>query len=182
MYRYVIKRLLMLIPVIIGISFLVYFVIDLAPGDIISQIAPEDATIEEIQELREEYGFNKPILVRYGEYMAGMLHGDLGTSYITGEPVFQSYMKRLPNTLMLAFASIFVSVMISIPLGILSAVHQGTWRDNITMVVALLGLSMPNFWLGLLLIILFSLNLGLLPSGGYGTVMAVFDGKGGILP
>ena len=169
MYRYVIKRLLMLIPVIIGISFLVYFVIDLAPGDIISQIAPEDATVEEIQELREEYGFNKPILIRYGEYMAGMIKGDLGTSYITGEPVFESYMKRLPNTLMLAFASIFVSVVISIPLGILSAVHQGTWKDNITMVIALLGLSMPNFWLGLLLIILFSLKLGLLPSGGYGT-------------
>jgi len=169
MHRYVIKRLLMLIPVIIGISFLVYFVIDLAPGDIISQIAPEDATIEELEQLREEMGLNKPILLRYLDYMKGMLRGDLGTSYITGEPVFESYMRRLPNTLKLAFASIFVSVVISIPLGIISAVHQSTWKDNVTMVIALLGLSMPNFWLGLLLIILFSLKLGWFPSGGYGT-------------
>lgn len=170
MYRYIIKRLLMLIPVVIGVSFLVYMVINMAPGDIINQIAPEDATIEELAELRAEYGFDKPAIVRYFIYMKGMLHGDLGTSYITGESVFKSYMHRLPNTLALALASIFVSVVISIPLGIISAVKHGTWKDNATMVVALLGLSMPNFWLGLLLIILFALNLGWLPSYGYGTL------------
>lgn len=173
MYRYVIKRILMLIPVIIGISFLVYFVIDLAPGDIIGQIAPEDATVQEIAALRTEYGFDQPIVIRYINYMKGMVHGDLGTSYITGKDVFQSYMERLPATLILAFASIFVSIVISIPLGIISAIHQGTWKDNMTAVIALLGLSMPNFWLGLLLIIVFSLHLGLLPSGGSGSILHI---------
>lgn len=173
MYRYVIKRILMLIPVIIGISFLVYFVIDLAPGDIIGQIASEDATAQEIAALRAEYGFDQPVIIRYINYIKGMVHGDLGTSYITGKDVFQSYMERLPATLKLAFASIFVSIVISIPLGIISAVHQGTWKDSVTMVIALLGLSMPNFWLGLLLIIVFSLKLGLLPSGGSGSILHI---------
>jgi len=163
----------MLIPVIIGISFLVYFVIDLAPGDIIGQIASEDATAQEIAALRAEYGFDQPVIIRYINYIKGMVHGDLGTSYITGKDVFQSYMERLPATLKLAFASIFVSIVISIPLGIISAVHQGTWKDSVTMVIALLGLSMPNFWLGLLLIIVFSLKLGLLPSGGSGSILHI---------
>lgn len=166
MYRYIMKRIIMLIPVIIGISFFVYFIIDQAPGDVVSQIASDDATFEEIEALREELGLNKPFVVRYFRYMLGLLRGDLGKSIITGRDVFVSYIEKLPATLLLATASIIVSILISIPLGILSAVHHGKMLDNISMFFALLGTSMPNFWLGLLLIILFSLNLGWLPSGG----------------
>lgn len=166
MYRYVIKRLFLMIPVIIGVSFLVYFILDLAPGDATDLLAPDGATVEEIAALRVELGLDKPIIVRYAKYISGMVRGDLGVSYITDRDVFKSYLEKLPATMNLAFASIVVSVLLSIPLGIYSATHQGSWKDNTSMVAALLGLSMPNFWLGLLLIILFALNLGWLPSGG----------------
>ena len=170
MYRYVIKRLLMLIPIIIITSFLVFFVINLAPGDVTAQLTGGEATPEEIAALRAELGLDQPIVIRYARYFSGLLRGDLGTSYISGESVFDSYMEKLPATLELAIASIIVSIVISIPLGISSAVHRGSIRDNVGMVAALLGLSMPNFWLGLLLIIVFALNLGWLPSGGSGGI------------
>ena len=166
MYRYVIKRLLMLIPITIITSFLVFFIINLAPGDVVGQLTGSDATPEEVAALRAELDLDKPIVVRYAKYFAGLLRGDLGTSYITGKSVYDSYMEKLPATLKLAVASILVSIAISIPLGISSAVHRGSVRDNVGMVAALLGLSMPNFWLGLLLIIVFALHLGWLPSGG----------------
>ena len=166
MYRYVLKRLVMLIPVILITSFIVFFIINLAPGDVVAQLTGGDATPEEIAQVRAQLGLDQPILIRYVKYLGGLLRGDLGTSYITGKSVYASYMEKLPATLELAFASILVSILISIPLGISSAVHQGSIRDNVGMVAALLGLSMPNFWLGLLLIIVFSLNLGWLPSGG----------------
>ena len=166
MYRYVIKRLLMLIPVIILTSFIVFFIINLAPGDVVGQLTGGDATPEEVAEIRARLGLDQPILVRYIRYLGGLLHGDLGNSYISGKSVFESYSEKLPATLFLALSSIFVSIIISLPLGIASAVHHGSIRDNLGMILALIGLSMPNFWLGLLLIILFALNLGWLPSGG----------------
>lgn len=167
MHRYFIKRLIQLIPVIIGMSFLVYFILDLAPGDILS-ILSEDAelTEEQLVALRARYGLDKPVYVRYFRYMRGLLRGDLGTSYITKAPVLETFMSRLPATIKLATASVFVSMIISIPLGIYSAIRRGSIWDNIAMVGALLGLSIPNFWLGLMLIIVFALNLRLLPSGG----------------
>lgn len=173
MYRYVIKRLLMLIPVIIITSFLVFFVINLAPGDVVAQLTGSEATQEQIDAIRAELGLDDPILVRYAKYFMGLLHGDLGKSYISGRSVYDSYMEKLPATMTLALASILVSILISIPLGISSAVHQGSIRDNVGMVAALLGLSMPNFWLGLLLIIVFALHLGWLPSGGSDGIRAI---------
>jgi peptide/nickel transport system permease protein len=98
--------------------------------------------------------------------MAGMMKGDLGTSYVTKRDVFRTFMDRLPNTLQLAGASVLIATLIAIPLGIYTAIHQNTWKDTAGMVFALFGVSMPNFWLGLMLIILFSLRLGWLPSGG----------------
>lgn len=166
MARYIGRRLLMLIPVIIGVSFLIFFVLNLAPGDVISVLSSEGMTAEEVEALRAELGYDRPLIERYLRYMSGLVRGDLGTSYITGRSVFQAYVERLPATMRLAFASILFSVVLSIPLGIYSATHKGTIQDNLSMVGALLGLSMPNFWLGLLLIIAFSLNLKLFPSGG----------------
>lgn len=166
MRRYILRRLLMLIPVIIGVSLLIFLVLNLAPGDVISIISSDGMSPEEVAALRAELGFDQPVLIRYLRYMGGLVRGDLGTSYITGRSVFQAYMERLPATMRLAFASVLFSVALSIPLGIFSATHKGTIRDNVSMVGALLGLSMPNFWLGLLLIIAFSLNLKIFPSSG----------------
>lgn len=166
MYRYVLKRLVLLIPVLLGVSFLVYFILDLAPGDAVDVLAPDDATQEDRERMREELGLNRPLIVRYLDYMSDLVRGDMGESYLSGQPVWDSFIEKAPNTLLLGFASLVVSVGLSLPLGIYSANRHGTWKDNLSMVLALLGLSMPNFWLGLLLMLLFSLRLGLLPSGG----------------
>ena len=168
MWRYVVKRLLYLIPVIIGVSLLIFVLMDLAPGDIVTMKIGEDALLsdEQIAELYAVYNLDKPLLVRYLDYMKGFLQGDLGTSYTTGEPVLELYLNRLPATLKLAFAAVLVSIIISIPLGILSAMKRGTLTDNTASFGMLLGLSIPNFWLGLVLIIFFSLTLHWLPTGG----------------
>ncbi len=167
MLRYAIKRVLLMIPVVIGVSFLIYCIMAFAPGDIVSVTTGEDnLTEEQIEELRAYYGLDQPLVVRYFNYMNHFIHGDLGTSYITGKPVLDSFLQRLPATLKLAIASMIVSLLISIPLGIYSAVKHGSLQDNVSMIFAMLGLSIPNFWLGLMLIIAFSLYLGLLPSGG----------------
>lgn len=152
-----------MIPVIIGVSFLVFFIMDLAPGDAVDILAPEGATAEDLEAIRHDLGLDQPVIVRYVKYMGGMLHGDMGVSYVSKTDVFDTYMEKLPATIKLSFASILVSILLSVPLGIYSATRQGTVQDNISMIVAMIGLSMPNFWLGLLLIIVFSLNLGWVP-------------------
>lgn len=166
MHRYIFKRLLMLIPVIIGVSFLVYFIMDLAEGDPVYMIVGENASPEIIEATREEYGFNDPLLVRYGRYMIDLLQGDMGTSYISKKDVFASYMECLPITVKLSVFAVVIAIIVSIPLGINAAIHQNTWADTGSMLVALVFVSMPQFWLGLLLIMLFALRLGWLPSGG----------------
>ena len=166
MLRYMIKRFLLLIPVIIGTSAVVFFIMSLAPGDPAIAVLGENATPEAIEQLREELGLNDPIIVQYGHYMWDLLHGDLGESYSSGRPVLEEYFYFFPATLKLTVWSMFVAVIISIPIGVISAVKQYSLIDNVGMVAALAGLSIPNFWLGLILIMVFSLNLGILPSGG----------------
>ena len=165
MSKYIFKRILMLIPVIIGVSLLVFIMLDLAPGTVLDMIAT-DYTPEQLAALEHELGYDRSVFYRYGMYMWDLLHGDLGTSYIYKAEVWDLYMQRLPSTLKLAAASVFVSIVLSIPLGIQAATKHGTLTDNASMVAALLGLSMPNFWLGLMLIVLFSLKLGWFPSSG----------------
>lgn len=168
MHRYVIKRFLLLIPVLLAVAFIIFAIMDVAAGDPVYSVAGPDATEEELDALREEMGLKGSLIERYLRYIWGLLQGDLGTSYVSRQDVMKIYLERLPNTLKLASFTMIIAVGISVPLGIIAAVHQNSWKDTISMVLALLGLSMPNFWLGLLLIILFSLNLGWLPSGGYG--------------
>lgn len=166
MYKYIAKRLLMLIPVIIGVSFLVFFIMAMAPGDTAKAILGEDAPVESLEALREELGLNDPIPVRYVNYMKGMLRGDLGKSYKSGRPVFNEIMERFPATLELSFWGMVFAIVLSIPIGIISATRQYSLTDSVSMIFALLGVATPNFWLGLMLIIVFSLHLGWLPSGG----------------
>lgn len=164
--KYILHRLLLLIPVIIGVSFLIFFIVNLAPGNPAEMIAGPEADIETIQRIEEDLGLNKNIFVRYGEYMLDLLHGDLGTSYYSDDKVFDKYIERLPATLELAASFIVVAVLFSLPLGIIAAVKQYSIFDRIASVVAMVAVSMPNFWLGILLILLFSAQLGWLPSGG----------------
>jgi len=173
MYRYIINRLIMLIPVLLGVVFIVFFIMDLAPGDPVYQVAGEQATPAELQELRVKLGLDGNIFTRYARYIKNMLRGDLGVSYISKRNVMKTYLERLPNTLMLASVTMVVAILVSIPLGIIAAVHQNSIKDTVSMILALLGLSIPNFWLGLLLIILFSLKLKWLPSGGINGIKSI---------
>lgn len=166
MSRYILKRLAMLIPVILVTSFLIFWAMSLTGGDPALMIAGDKATPEQVEQIREELGLNEPFMVRYANYMKGMVTGDMGKSYVTKKDVFKTFMEKLPNTLALGGAAVLIAVIVSIPLGIYTAIYQNTWKDTSGMVFALFGTSMPNFWLGLMLIIIFSLNLKILPSGG----------------
>ena len=166
MYKYILKRMLMMIPVVIGVSLLVFFVLKLTPGDPARVVAGAQADDAAVEQIREELGLNKPLVQQYLTYMAGLLHGDMGVSYTTGKPVFGEILSRIPTTFTLAFSGVLVAVIIGIPLGILSATRQYSLLDNVCTVLALGGVAMPNFWLGLMLILVFSLKLGWLPSGG----------------
>ena len=166
MYKYILKRMLMMIPVVIGVSLLVFFVLKLTPGDPARVVAGAQADDAAVEQIREELGLNKPLVQQYLTYMAGLLHGDMGVSYTTGKPVFGEILSRIPTTFTLAFSGVLVAVIIGIPLGILSATRQYSLLDNVCTVIALGGVAMPNFWLGLMLILVFSLKLGWLPSGG----------------
>ena len=169
MFRYILKRILMMIPVLIAVSFVVYFLMDLAPGDIISSMAPQDATEAEIEMMREELGLNGPLIQRYIRYLGDLLQGDMGMSLSLKRPVAEVFFERFPATLELALAAAVVALAISIPLGIAAATHHRSLLDGVSMVLAMLGVSMPGFWLGLLLIMWFS-PMGL-PSGGSGSLV-----------
>ena len=171
MFRYIMKRILMMIPVLIAVSFVVYFLMDLAPGDIISSMAPQDATEAEIEIMREELGLNGSLIERYFRYLGNLLRGDMGMSLSLKRPVADVFFERFPATLELALAATVVALAISIPLGIAAAPHHRSFLDGFSMVTAMLGLSMPGFWLGLLLILFFSHQLGWLPSGGSGGIV-----------
>lgn len=168
MIKYILKRLLLLIPVLIGVTFFVFTILSVAPGDPVAVILGDGATEEAIEGMREELGLNDPLLVRYVNYIWDLLHGDFGKSYKTRLPVADQILSRFPNTILLATCSMVIAVVLGIPLGILSAKRQYSLLDNVATVGGLISVSMPNFWLGLLLVILFALRLRWLPSQGMG--------------
>ena len=166
MLKYIGKRLLMMIPVIIGVVFIIYAIMELTPGDPVMMILGEGAPIEAQEALREEMGLNDPFFVRFARYIVDALHGDLGESYTSGLPVFQEILTRMPYTLSLATLSICVAVIIGLPIGILSAVKRYSLTDNLTLAISLTVTSMPAFFLAMLLMMLFCIKLGWLPMMG----------------
>ncbi len=166
MWRYILKRLLMIIPVLVGVTFVVYMILSVAHGDPVQTILGDKATEEAQEQLRAELGLDRPLIVQYGNYIWDALHGDFGTSYKNQVDVMDQVLDRFPNTLLIAAGAILLSLVLGIPVGIISAKKQYSFIDNASMVGALFGVSMPAFWMGLLLVIVFSLKLRLLPSSG----------------
>lgn len=166
MVRYIIKRILLLIPVIIAISFIVFALMELTPGDIVDAMITGDMTAEDIIELREQFNLHRSMLYRYAVYMINLAQGDLGVSMVTGANVWSMFMSRLPNTLLLSFSALVIGMVVAIPMGIIAARRAGKITDNVTTVFTLVGMSMPVFWIGILLILVFSSWLGWLPASG----------------
>lgn len=166
MHRYVLKRLLMMIPVILGISFIIFAIMSFTPGDPARMILGEDASSEDVTALREALGLDDPFLVRYFNYVKGALRGDFGKSYRNGQPVFNEIFNRFPTTFKIAFFGILIAVFIGLPIGILSAVKQYSIIDTISTVGAMMLTAMPGFFVGMLLILVLNLKLDLLPATG----------------
>lgn len=158
----------MMIPVLLGVTLLVFLLLQMAPGDPAQIILGEDATKEEIEELRNEMGLNDPILIQFGRYVVKLVaEGDMGNSYRSGKPVLKSILERYPTTITLAVFGTVIMLVIGIPIGIISAVKQYSWLDNISVAIGMVGVSMPTFWLGLMLILIFSVKLRMLPASGF---------------
>lgn len=166
-YRYIGIRLLQTVPVLFGVSVVVFIIIHSAPGDPIVNMLGIEATDENVAELREAYGLNQPLYVQYVNWIGGILQGDLGQSLTRERSVAALIASRLPATLFLAISSMLVAIVIAIPAGIISAVRKGTASDYGVTVGALTGISIPNFWLGLILILLFARTFSFLPPGNY---------------
>ena len=167
MLRYILRRVLIAVPTLILVSVFVFTLQKLLPGDPVLAMAGEDRDPAVIAALREKYRLNDPIVMQYLYWLGGVLQGDLGMSLRTNMPVTELIAQKLPVTIQLAVMSMLWAVLIGIPMGIVSATRKGTWADYLANVVALSGLSIPNFWLGIMLILLVSVNLGWLPASGY---------------
>ncbi|MEA4920406.1 MAG: nickel ABC transporter permease [Clostridiaceae bacterium] len=166
MWKFIAKRLVSMIPVLLGVTLIIYLIMNMAPGDPAKVILGEQATPEQIAELRESMGLDDPVLVQYARYIWGLCRGTMGQSYNSRLECSIEIMARFPNTVRLASVAVLISVILALPLGILAAVKQNTLFDGVSMVIALIGVSMPVFWLGMLLILAFSLKLGWFPSSG----------------
>jgi peptide/nickel transport system permease protein len=162
----IVRRFVQLVFLLFGISFLVFSSMYLAPGDPASMIGGPTATESDLEAIRDNLGLNEPFLAQYGSYIAGVVQGDLGFSYQTRQPVSEAIAIRFPNTLKLATASMVIAVIIGIFAGLISALKHNSWMDLTSTTFALAGISIPNFWLGALLILVFSVNLQWLPVAG----------------
>lgn len=175
MFAFFIRRLVTVLPTLVFVSMLIFGLQQLLPGDPAQILAGEDQNPELIAQLREKMHLDKPLPVQYGHWIGGVLQGDLGESARTGQPVLELILQKLPVTVQLAFMSMLIALLISIPAGIVSAVKRDSVWDHGATVFGLAGLSMPNFWLGILMILFFSVELGWLPASGY---VSPFDNLG----
>ncbi|TBL76463.1 nickel ABC transporter permease [Paenibacillus thalictri] len=168
MFNYVIKRVLQMIPTLIGVSILSFIIIHSVPGDPAQLIAGADATAEQVQSVSERLGLDRPLYEQYVNYVTGLLRGDLGISLHSERPVLEEIIMRFPNTIQLTLYSVIIMVIVGLLAGIMSATKPNSIRDNAAMMFSLFGISMPVFWFGIMLILVFSYYLQLLPSGGSG--------------
>ena len=174
MLRYIVRRVLFLIPVLLGVAFCVFTLLYLTPGDPARMVLGDLATEDAVQEFRNREGLNDPFLVQFGNYIwKAVTKGDIGRSYVTKRSVAQEVLAAFPATLELSALAMVIAILVGLPCGILSAIKQYSLFDTVTMIFAMIGLSMPVFWLGLLLILLFSVHLRWLPSSGFGTFKAM---------
>ncbi|WP_243299434.1 nickel ABC transporter permease [Bacillus litorisediminis] len=169
MFVFIIRRLLQMIPVLLGVTFVVFLIMQMVPGDAAMLVAGEGASDEQVEAIREELGLNRPLIIQYIDYVGSVLQGDLGTSIRTDRPVLDEIMVRLPITIELAFWSIVITIALGVFAGVIAATKQNSFSDVGLMIVSLIGVSLPNFWLGLMLIIYFSVELGWFPVAGWGS-------------
>lgn len=174
--RYIFQRLFLTLIVVLGVTLVVFMIIHLVPGDPARVVLGVQANEQNVAALRERLGLNRPFFVQYGSWLWNAAHGDLGKSLITGQPVAPQVMHRLPATLQLAVAALFIGMLIAFPAGIISALKPGSKTDIATSVLSQVGVSIPDFWMGILLIILFSLTLRWLPPSGYTPIRQDFGG------
>jgi peptide/nickel transport system permease protein len=165
--RYILQRLLTTFFVVFGITFVVFMIIQLVPGDPARVVLGVAASEENVAALRERLGLNRPVWVQYGTWLGGLVQGDMGDSLITGQSVTEQIVQRLPATLTLAGAGLLIGLLIALPAGIISALKPHSPIDIVASLFSQIGVSVPDFWLGILLVLLFSLTLGWLPSQGY---------------
>src|SRR4026209_2537547 len=161
-----IRRFVGALPVLLAISFLIFLLVHIAPGDPVTMMLGDNATPEDVARLRAELGFDKPLLIQYWDFLSRAVRGDFGRSLKLGEPVLKLIAERLPATLELAFASLFVAILIAVPVGVYSAIRHNSLLDHAGMSVALIGVSLPKFWLGIMLIYFLGGQLNLLPVAG----------------
>lgn len=169
MSKYIIRRLAQSVVVLIGALLLSFIILRIVPGDAALMMLPETATQVEIDMMRQQLGLDQPLHIQIWTYIQQVAHGDFGISLRRGIPALPLFLSFLPKTAILAFTALTVTVIVSIPLGIVSALHQNSKIDSLTSVFALLGQSMPTYWLGIMLILIFSVKLRILPTSGFGT-------------
>lgn len=170
MHKYILRRVLLLIPVMLGVSFVVFTIMFFTPGDPAKIMLGERAPAEEVALLRTQLGLDDPFHIQFFNFVKNAVQGDLGRSLVTKRPVAAEIWSRFPATLQLSAAAVLIAIIMGIPIGIISATKQYSAFDMISMVIALLGVSMPNFWQGMMMILLFSITFRILPSAGFGTL------------
>lgn len=170
MGKYIIRRIFDLLPTIFVVAVIVFIVTRMIPGDPASVMLGPQASVEDIEALRQKLGLNEPLYMQFLQYIGNLLQGNLGISYTYNEPIMSLIMDRFPNTVILAISALIIAVIIGIPAGIISASKQNSLLDYSVMLISLIGVSMPIFWLGVMLVLYFSVNLGWLPATGMGTL------------
>ncbi|MBT2733559.1 nickel ABC transporter permease [Bacillus sp. ISL-7] len=173
MLMFILRRLIQMIPVVIGVTFVVFFIMQLVPGDPAVLLAGEGASKETVNAIREQLGLNRPLLVQYFDYLLNVFQGDFGNSLKNNQPVLDEIMVRLPITMELAFFSIIITIVLGMAAGIISAVKPYSLTDTSVMLVALLGISLPSFWFGLMMMYFFSVKLQILPVAGWDSILHV---------
>lgn len=164
--RYILRRTVLILPTLLGVSILVFLLARLAPGDPVHAVLGSDYTDAQATELRRSLGLDRPLIVQYGDWIWGVFKGDLGRSIVMNNDVTTIIFQRLPTTLFLAVAAVVLALVVSIPLGVIAAIKKDSWVDNLLRVVAIVGASMPVFWVGLLMIMFFSVRLHWFPAAG----------------